>query len=131
MRRPRRARPIAEKLITFAKRGDLHARRQVLRFVTSEAVVVKLFDTIAPELKDRAGGYTRILKLGNRRGDGAPLALLELVNAPEAKEAVVEDEKDKKTKKKTEDLESAAATKDEAKKKRKAAQGYAGSRQAT
>lgn len=69
----------AEKLITLAKRGDLHARRQVLAAIVDEEVTRKLFDVIAPKYADRPGGYTRILKLGNRRGDAAPMAILELV----------------------------------------------------
>lgn len=70
---------LAEKLITLAKRGDLHARRQALAQMMDEKVVAKLFDTIAPKYADRQGGYTRILKLGPRRGDAAPMAILELV----------------------------------------------------
>ena len=69
----------AEKMITLAKRGDLHARRQVLAYVYDEAVVTKLFDEIAPRYEDRNGGYTRILKLGPRRGDAAEEVFLELV----------------------------------------------------
>ena len=70
---------IAEKMITLAKRGDLHARRQVLSFLMDEEVTKKLFDTIAPKYADRQGGYTRILKLGPRKGDAAPMSILELV----------------------------------------------------
>ena len=70
---------LAEKLITLAKRGDLHARRQVLSAIVDEEATRKLFDVIAPKYTDRPGGYTRILKLGNRRGDAAPMAILELV----------------------------------------------------
>lgn len=70
---------IAEKMITLAKRGDLHARRQVLSFLVDEEVTKKLFDTIAPKYADRQGGYTRILKLGPRKGDAAPMSILELV----------------------------------------------------
>ena len=72
-------RPIVEKLVTLGKRGDLHARRQALAFMTDEAVVRKLFDTIAPKYKERQGGYTRVLKLGPRQGDAALMAILELV----------------------------------------------------
>src|SRR6059036_2044013 len=71
-------RPIAEHLITFAKRGDVHARRQVLKSVPDRDVVHKLFSEIAPRFSERSGGYTRILKLGQRPGDGAPMALIEL-----------------------------------------------------
>lgn len=70
---------LAEKLITIAKRGDLAARRQVLAEIVDESAVTKLFDVIAPKYQERNGGYTRILKLGVRRGDAAPMALLELV----------------------------------------------------
>ncbi len=70
---------MAEKMITLAKRGDLHARRQVLAYVYDETVVKNLFEEIAPKYADRNGGYTRVLKMGPRRGDGAEIALLELV----------------------------------------------------
>ena len=70
---------MAEKMITLAKRGDLHARRQVLAYVYDETVVKNLFDEIGPKYADRKGGYTRVLKMGPRRGDGAEIALLELV----------------------------------------------------
>ena len=69
---------LPEKMITLAKKGDLHARRQVLVWVDEE-VTKKLFDTIAPKYAERQGGYTRVLKLGPRRGDAAPMAILELV----------------------------------------------------
>jgi large subunit ribosomal protein L17 len=77
--RAKEAGRIAEKLITKAKRGDLHARRQVLEFITDEAVVSKLFGEIAPSYAERNGGYTRILKLGPRQGDNAEVVYLELV----------------------------------------------------
>jgi large subunit ribosomal protein L17 len=70
---------LADQMITLAKRGDLHARRQALAFMSSEEVVRKLFDTIAPKYKERQGGYTRVLKLGPRQGDAAMMAILELV----------------------------------------------------
>ena len=70
---------IAEKMITLAKRGDLHARRQVMQYVMEEDVVKKLFDTIAAKYADRQGGYTRIIKKGFRRGDAAEVVILELV----------------------------------------------------
>ena len=72
-------RGLADQLITLAKRGDLHARRQVLAYLMDEDVVKKLFDEIAPKYADRQGGYTRVIKLGLRKGDAAPLALIELV----------------------------------------------------
>jgi len=78
----KRLRPLAERLVTFAKRGDLHARRRVLSMITDKSVVHALFTDIAPQLADRQGGYTRITKLGFRKGDNAPLALLELVLEP-------------------------------------------------
>ena len=74
------ARSVAEKLITFAKRGDLHARRMAARNVNEPAVLQKLFDEIGPRYADRPGGYTRILRLGFRKGDNAELAILELVD---------------------------------------------------
>ena len=75
----RRLRPYAERLITFAKRGDLHARRQVLTVVTDRGVVHTLFTEIGPRFATREGGYTRITKIGPRKGDNAPLAVIELV----------------------------------------------------
>jgi large subunit ribosomal protein L17 len=77
--RAKETRRLAEKMITLAKRGDLHARRQVLAFVTEEEVVKNLFDNIAPKYAERNGGYTRILKIGPRRGDAAEVVILELV----------------------------------------------------
>ena len=77
--RAKETRRLAEKMITLAKRGDLHARRQVLAYVTEKAVVEDLFANIAPKYAERNGGYTRILKMGQRRGDGAEIAILELV----------------------------------------------------
>ena len=75
----RRLRPFAERLITFAKRGDLHARREVLTVVTDRGVVHTLFTEIGPSFAERDGGYTRITKVGPRKGDNAPLAVIELV----------------------------------------------------
>jgi len=72
-------RSITEKMVTLGKRNDLHARRQVLAYLLDENAVTKLFENIAPRYEDRQGGYTRILKLGPRRGDAAPMAILELV----------------------------------------------------
>ena len=85
----------AEKMITFAKRGDLHARRQVLRIIADKQVVAKLFDEIGPRYKSRNGGYTRVVKMGPRRGDGAFMSIIELVDRPGASE-VSEPEKDDK-----------------------------------
>jgi large subunit ribosomal protein L17 len=75
----REVRPYAEKIITKARRGDLHARRLVLRKIPNTQVVTKLFDEVGPRYADRPGGYTRITKLGPRRGDGAEMAKIELV----------------------------------------------------
>lgn len=73
-------RPLAEKMVTLAKRGDMHARRQALAFLLDEDVVTKLFDIIGPKMEDREGGYTRVIQKGPRRGDGAPMVILELIS---------------------------------------------------
>lgn len=78
----KRLRPYAERLITFAKRGDLHARRRVMRVITDKTAVHLLFTEIAPLVADREGGYTRITKVGYRKGDNAPMAVIELVLEP-------------------------------------------------
>lgn len=78
----KRLRPLAERLVTFAKRGDLHARRRVLSVIGDKEVVHVLFTEIAPLVADRPGGYTRITKVGNRKGDNAPMAVIELVLEP-------------------------------------------------
>jgi large subunit ribosomal protein L17 len=78
----KRLRPLAERLITFAKRGDLHARRRVLTVVRDKGVVHTLFTEIAPSVAERQGGYTRITKIGPRKGDNAPMAVIELVLEP-------------------------------------------------
>jgi large subunit ribosomal protein L17 len=75
----KRLRPLAERLVTFAKRGDLHARRQVLAVVRDKSVVHVLFEEIGPRYADRPGGYTRVTKVGPRKGDNAPMAVIELV----------------------------------------------------
>jgi len=80
-------RPIAEKLITLGKRGDLHARRQALSYIRSKNVVEKLFTDIKDKFADRKGGYTRILKTGIRKGDAADMAIIELVGYEEVIEA--------------------------------------------
>ena len=77
--RAKELRKIAEKMLTLAKRGDLHARRQVMAYMMDEDVVKKLFDEVAPKYKDRQGGYTRIIKAGVRQGDAAPMVIIELV----------------------------------------------------
>lgn len=77
--RAKETKRMAEKMITLAKRGDLHARRQALAYIYDEDVVTKLFEEIAPKYADVNGGYTRVLKMGPRRGDGAEMAIIELV----------------------------------------------------
>jgi large subunit ribosomal protein L17 len=100
----KRMRPLAERLITFAKRGDLASRRRVLTVVRDKTVVHELFTEIAPLMAERRGGYTRITKIGNRKGDNAPMAVIELVLEPVSpKQATV--------------AEAEAATKRSAKKK--------------
>ena len=88
----KRLRPQAERLITFAKRGDVASRRQVLTVVRDKAVVHTLFADIAPRFADRQGGYTRILKLGPRPGDGAPMVLIELVEQGEGERSATDTE---------------------------------------
>lgn len=85
----KRLRPLAERLVTFAKRGDLHNRRKVLAVVRDKGVVHRLFTEIAPDVAERQGGYTRITKIAPRKGDNAPMAVIELVREPIAKKAVV------------------------------------------
>ncbi|PST48116.1 50S ribosomal protein L17 [Bifidobacterium callitrichos] len=88
----KRLRPLAERLITFAKRGDLHSRRRVMRVVRNKSVVHTLFTQIAEQMEQREGGYTRIVKITPRKGDSAPAAIIELVTEPvSAKQAVVKE----------------------------------------
>ena len=87
----KRLRPLAERLITFAKRGDLHARRRVLTVVRDKSVVHELFTEIGPRYENRHGGYTRITKIGPRKGDNAPMAVIELVEALTARAEVVQE----------------------------------------
>ena len=95
----KRLRPLAERLITFAKRGDLHARRQVMTVIRDKDVVHKLFAEIGPQYTERPGGYTRIIKVGPRKGDNAPMALIELVEArTDAQEIVAAGERARGTK---------------------------------
>ncbi|MDQ2797160.1 MAG: 50S ribosomal protein L17 [Actinomycetota bacterium] len=108
----KRLRPLAERLITFAKRGDLHARRRVLTVVRDKGVVHRLFTEIAPDMEQRPGGYTRITKIGARKGDNAPMAVIELVREPmSAKKATVQ-EAEAATRRTAKQGESKAATKD-------------------
>lgn len=99
LQRAKAVRPIAEHIITLGKRESLHARRQALAFVKDPAVVSKLFEILAPRFAQRPGGYTRIIRLGFRDGDGSPMALLELVGS-EFKLAKAEDGKGRKKGKK-------------------------------
>ena len=87
----KRLRPLAEKLITFAKRGDLHARRQVMTVIRDKDVVHKLFAEIGPNYTERPGGYTRIIKTNPRKGDNAPMAMIELVESVTAAQSVVKE----------------------------------------
>ena len=94
-------RPIAEKLITLAKNDSVHARRQAARSIPDDALIAKLFDTLGPRFSTRPGGYTRIMKLGARRGDAAEMAILELVErSPEKTEAKQTETSEKPAKKK-------------------------------
>src|SRR5438270_8832891 len=94
----KRLRPLAERLITFAKKGDLHARRQVLTVVRDKEVVHTLFTEIGPQYAERPGGYTRITKIGPRKGDNAPMAVIELVEGlTVAQEAVQEADRARST----------------------------------
>jgi len=77
--RAKSVRPLAEKLITRARKGDLHSRREVLKLIEDTEIVTKLFDDIAPRYAERPGGYTRIVRIGPRRGDSAEMAIIELV----------------------------------------------------
>ncbi|WP_427384837.1 50S ribosomal protein L17 [Janibacter sp. G56] len=104
----KRLRPLAERLITFAKRGDLHARRRVMTVVRDKGVVHRLFVEIAPDMAEREGGYTRITKIAPRKGDNAPMAVIELVREPVAKKATVK-EATAATKRAAKDAEAAPA----------------------
>ena len=77
--RAKEVRPLAEKMITLGKKGDLNAKRAAMTFITKEDVVKKVFDELAPKYADRSGGYVRITRIGPRRGDGAEMAVIELV----------------------------------------------------
>ncbi|MGG2462313.1 50S ribosomal protein L17 [Streptomyces sp. RGM 3693] len=103
----RRLRPFAERLVTKAKKGDLHNRRQVMELITDKSVVHTLFTEIAPRFAERPGGYTRITKIGNRRGDNAPMAVIELVEGEIAKKATVA-EAEAATKRAVKESEAAA-----------------------
>lgn len=111
--RAKEVRAMAEKMITIAKEGSLHSRRQVLAYVTKEDVVKKLFDEIAPKYQDVKGGYTRIIKTGARRGDAAEMAIIELVE-PKATEEKPVKKTAAKAAKKTASTKKAAPAKEEA-----------------
>lgn len=91
-------RPLAEKMVTLGKKGSLHARRTALAYLRQKDAVKKLFDDIAPRAADRKGGYTRIIKLGARKSDSAPVAFIEWVDAPVVVEEPATEEKGKKSK---------------------------------
>jgi large subunit ribosomal protein L17 len=107
--RAKAVRPIAEKMITLGKRESLHARRQALAFIKDPEVVAKLFSTIAPRFAQRNGGYTRILRLGFRDGDGAQMAIIELIGS-EFKPAKKKEEGKKAKKGQKEEKEAAAGS---------------------
>ncbi|CAH0219757.1 50S ribosomal protein L17 [Microbacterium sp. Bi121] len=112
----KRLRPLAERMVTFAKRGDLHARRRVLSILGNKEAVHVLFAEIAPLVAEREGGYTRITKVGNRKGDNAPMAVIELVLepvAPKAKKAAPKAEKPAKAAPKAESADAGAESQEE------------------
>jgi len=113
-------RPLADQMITLAKRENLHARRQVLAMVPDDEVVRKMFDTVAARFADRHGGYTRIIKAGVRPGDGAPTVLLELVDRPET---TANKDKGKGKGEKKQETRGEAGASGKRKKKEKAAAG--------
>jgi large subunit ribosomal protein L17 len=94
-------RPYTEKMITLGKRGSLHARRQALAVIRKKSVVHKLFDSLGPRYADRNGGYTRIIRLGYRKGDSAENAIIELIGSEASEEPIEEKETSKKSKSKT------------------------------
>jgi len=112
----KRLRPLAERLVTFAKRGDLHARRRVLTVVRDKGVVHRLFTEIAPDMAERQGGYTRITKIGNRKGDNAPMAVIELVREPLSPKKATVAEAEAATKRAAKATKATAAKKAPAKK---------------
>ena len=109
----KRLRPLAERLITFATRGDLHSRRRVMTVIRDKGVVHRLFVEIGPDMAERNGGYTRITKIGPRKGDNAPMAVIELVREPVAKKATVK-EAEGATKRAAKDEAKRKAAQDEA-----------------
>jgi large subunit ribosomal protein L17 len=113
-------RPLAEKMVTLGKKGSLHARRTALSVLRQKDAVKKLFDDIAPRSVDRNGGYTRIIKLGQRRSDAARIAFIEWVDAPQVSEETQPEEKSKKRKSAKGQASSAAGSKPERKAKKTA-----------
>ncbi len=107
----KRLRPLAERLVTFAKRGDLHARRRVLTVVRDKGVVHRLFTEVAPDMALREGGYTRITKIGPRKGDNAPMAVIELVREPLSKKKATVKEAEAATKRAAADAKKKADAK--------------------
>jgi large subunit ribosomal protein L17 len=105
----KRLRPLAERLVTFAKRGDLHSRRRVLTVVKDKGVVHRLFAEIAPDMQQRPGGYTRITKIGARKGDNAPMAVIELVREPLSPKKATVKEAEAATRRAAKQAESAKA----------------------
>jgi len=109
----KRLRPLAERMVTFAKRGDLHARRRVMTVIRDKSAVHRLFTEIAPLVAEREGGYTRIVKVGFRKGDNAPMAVIELIldpvqKKPSAKKARLKEEAEKAAKEAEKDAKAAA-----------------------
>jgi large subunit ribosomal protein L17 len=107
------ARGIVERLITFAKRGDLAARRQVLRTIPDKKLVQELFDDIAPKYEGRPGGYTRVIKIGSRKGDDAPMAVFELVGYEGTQTDKIEKARKRRESKETEPEKEAGKTQDD------------------
>ena len=112
--RAKRLRPVAERLITKAKRGDLHARRQVMATLSRKDIVHTLFADIAPSMSERQGGYTRITKIGPRKGDNAPMAVIELVTEPVSPKQATVKEAEGATKRAVKEDAAAAAAASEA-----------------
>jgi large subunit ribosomal protein L17 len=113
--RAKEIRPIAERMITLGKRESLHSRRQALAFIKDPAVVAKLFSTLAPRFSQRAGGYTRIIRLGHRDGDGAQMAIIELIGS-DFKPKKEEGKGEKKSKKGEKEASKAAEAKESSEK---------------
>ncbi len=111
----KRLRPLAERLITFAKRGDLHSRRRVMTVIRDKSVVHRLFVEIGPDMAERNGGYTRITKIAARKGDNAPMAVIELVREPVAKKATVKEAEGATKRAAKDDAAKRQAAQDEAK----------------